>query len=70
MLSPDSMMPPPEGEEERQYRRNLVVLVIVILAVIAGVWLLMEYKKSSDALDCLAAHHTNCSPDDTQSVPQ
>ena len=70
MLSPDSMMPPPEGEEERQYRRNLIVLAIVIAAVIGCVWLLIEYKKSSDALDCLAAHHTNCSPDDTQSVSQ
>jgi hypothetical protein len=58
------MMPPPQGEEERQYRRNLVVLAIVVAAVIAGAWLLFEYKKCSDALDCLAAHHTNCSPDD------
>lgn len=70
MLSPDSMMPPPDGEEEREYRRNLIVLAIVIAAVIAGAWLLMAYKNSSDALDCLAAHHTNCSPDDTQPAPQ
>jgi len=49
-------------DDDQRRQQNLVVAVAVVLLVVLGSWALIAFKKSSDRLDCYAAHHRNCDP--------
>ena len=57
-------MPTPDDDQGRD-TKNLIVAGVVIVLVVFSVWLLLAFQKSSAILDCMAAHHTNCVPLDT-----
>jgi|HubBroStandDraft_3_1064219.scaffolds.fasta_scaffold367659_2 hypothetical protein len=54
-------MPTPDDDRDRDMK-NLIVAGIVILLIVGSVWLLLAFKKSTEILDCMAAHHPNCVP--------
>jgi hypothetical protein len=49
-------------DDDQRQRQNLVAAGAVILLVLLGAWALIAFKKSSDRLNCEAAHHRNCDP--------
>jgi hypothetical protein len=51
----------PDDDHDRNVK-NLIVAGVVIVLVVFSVWLLLAFKKSTEILDCMAAHHTNCVP--------
>jgi hypothetical protein len=51
-------MDEPDGDNREG--ANILVLVAAILLVAFGAWLLIAFRHSSAALDCLAAHHRDC----------
>jgi hypothetical protein len=53
------------NDDDQRQRQNIAVAVAAILLVVLGAWGLIALKKSTDRLDCYAAHHRNCDP-----VPQ
>jgi hypothetical protein len=63
-----AQMSPPSDEdkedEDARLRASMVALVVVVALVVGSVWLLVEYRKNSEELDCILAGHKNCAPVD------
>ena len=49
-------------DDQQRQQQNLMAAIAVILLVVLGAWGMIALKKSSDRLDCEAAHHRNCDP--------
>jgi hypothetical protein len=61
----------PESEPDDQQNsdvKTLIGLAVAIVLVAGTVFLLMEMKKSTATLDCIAAGHHNCEPVDTSKM--
>ena len=55
-------------EDKKQDAKTLAGLAVAIVLVVLTVFLLVELKRGTALLDCIAAGHKNCAPVDTSNM--
>ncbi len=61
-------MPETPPDDDDRDAKTLAGLAVAIVLVVITVFLLVELKRGTATLDCIAAGHKNCVPVDTSKM--